>query len=72
MGKNNHFFIYPEDKKGKRTGHTICVLLGLDRDGSSRVYYGIALCSNKDQFSYKEGRKLSLERAEIAQEKRLS
>ena len=70
--QNNHFFIYPEDSKGNRTGHTICILLGVDKDNSPRVYYGVALCSNKDQFSYKEGRKLALERAEQAQEKRLA
>lgn len=68
----NHFFLYPEDKNGKKTGHTICIYTGHDRDGSSKVYYGMALCSANDQFSYKKGRLLAYSRALEAEQKRLT
>lgn len=55
----SHYYIYPRDKRGVRTGHTICVLL---KDG--KIFHGTALCSIKDQFSRAEGRKRALERAE--------
>lgn len=71
MQKRDHFFIYPEDKNGKKTGHTICILLGVDKDGKPRAYYGISLCSEKDQFEYVTGRQLSLTRAIEAETKRI-
>lgn len=52
------YFIYPRDKQGKRTGHTICVLA---REG--RIYHGTALCAATDQFAFKRGRELAKERA---------
>jgi hypothetical protein len=63
-GQSNHFYIYPQDKNGKRTGHTICVLSLLDPvDGSLRTFYGTALCSESDVFAYKTGRELAHNRA---------
>lgn len=64
VSREDHFFIYPKDPKGKRTGHCICVVL---RDGS--MYEGTALCSVNDNFSRKEGRKLAFQRAIAAYEK---
>jgi hypothetical protein len=52
------YFIYPRNKDGKRTGHTICVLL---KDG--KMFHGTALCSADDQFSRAEGRELAELRA---------
>lgn len=52
------YFIYPRDINGKRTGHTICVLI---KDG--KIFHGTALCSDTDQFSRKVGRELATERA---------
>jgi len=63
-GQSNHFFIYPEDKHGNKTGHTICVLSILDPlDNSLRTFYGTSLCSPNDQFEYSVGRELSHNRA---------
>ncbi len=59
-----HYFIYPRNKQGKRTGHTICVLT---KDGM--IFHGTALCSDGDQFEFKKGRELSMERALQAYEK---
>ena len=67
-----YFFIYPKDKNGKRTGHTLCILMGVDKNNIPRAYYGIALCSEKDQFSYVEGRSRALARAEEAYSKKAS
>lgn len=58
-----YFFIYPEDKNGKRTGHTICILVD-SVCGETKAFYGIALCSPEDQFEYSKGREKSLKRAE--------
>lgn len=58
MNRQDHFFIYPKDKKGKRLGNTICVIL---RDGS--MFQGEAICSPEDQFNRKTGRMLSFQRA---------
>ena len=55
------YFIYPEDKNGQRTGHTICVVV---KDG--KIFHGMSLCSPDDQFEYAKGRELSLERANEA------
>lgn len=64
QGQSQHFFIYPEDKNGVRTGHTICVLTLLDPiDQALRTFYGTALCSKEDVFEYRRGRELALNRA---------
>ena len=63
-GQASHFFIYPEDKNGVRTGHTICVLSLLDPvDNVLRTFYGTALCSEADTFEYRVGRDLAYNRA---------
>lgn len=67
----NYFFIYPKDKNDKRTGHTICVLLDSDKEGNPKVYYGISLCSEKDQFSFDTGRTIALQRALEVKQRRL-
>jgi hypothetical protein len=51
-------YIYPKDKFGKPSGHTICVIVKNDR-----IYTGEALCHSNDQFNKKEGRRLSYFRA---------
>lgn len=53
-----HYYIYPRDKNGNKTGHTICVL---QRDG--KIFHGESLCSDQDQFQYKVGRELAYQRA---------
>lgn len=62
--RKDHFFIYPKDKSGKVTGHTICIAL---RDGE--MYEGVTLCSEEDNFSRKIGRQIALARALDAYEK---
>lgn len=57
----SHYYIYPKDKHGNKTGHTICVLI---KDG--KIFHGMSLCSAEDQFAYTKGRELSLVRAEEA------
>lgn len=59
--RSDYYFIYPRNKNGKRTGHCICVLLR-----ENKMFHGEALCSENDQFSKKQGRLLSFERAEAA------
>lgn len=59
-----HFFIYPEDKRGEKTGHTICILVD-SVCGETKAFYGIALCSEEDQFQYSIGREKALKRAEV-------
>lgn len=59
-----HYFIYPRNKEGKRTGHTICVLL---KEG--KIFHGTALCSKEDQFAFSKGRELAMERALAAYDK---
>lgn len=61
-----HYYIYPRDKRGNKTGHTICVI---QKDG--KIFHGIANCSQGDQFEYEKGRKISLERALACYEKHL-
>lgn len=56
--RTDHFFIYPKDKQGNRTGHTICVLL---RNGM--MFEGTSLCSKDEQFSRKVGRTIAYDRA---------
>lgn len=58
MNRSDHYFIYPLNEFKKRSGHTICIIL---RDGM--MFHGEALCGPSDQFSKKEGRLLSFERA---------
>src|SRR5216684_3179493 len=58
MSKPDYFFIYPKDKNGKPTGHTICIY---QRDGKN--FIGEAICSEQDVFNKEKGRKLSLDRA---------
>lgn len=62
--RKDHFFIYPKDKTGKVTGHTICIAL---RDGE--MYEGVTLCSPEDNFNRKIGRQIALSRALEAYEK---
>lgn len=57
--RTSHYFIYPRNKDGKRTGQTICVLL---HDG--RIFHGISTCSKDDQFSRETGRDLAVKRAQ--------
>jgi hypothetical protein len=52
------YYVYPEDRNEKKTGHCICIIV---RDGSA--FHGIALCSPEDQFNKKEGRILAYTRA---------
>jgi hypothetical protein len=59
--QTDKFFIYPKDKDGNHTGHTICVI-----SVNGRMYQGIALCNKNDQFSKKIGQELSEERARDA------
>lgn len=58
MNRKEHYFIYPRDIRGVRTGHTFCVIL---REGM--MFHGEALCGPKDQFSRKEGRLVAFNRA---------
>lgn len=58
MIKPDHFFIYPKDKNGKPTGHTICIY---QRDGKN--FIGEAICSEADTFNKQKGRELALSRA---------
>ena len=67
MNRKDHYFIYPRDKNGKRTGHTICIVL---RDGC--MFHGETLCGEKDQFSKKQGRLISFDRAQQAYMRYLS
>ena len=62
----DHYYIYPTDKNGNRTGHTICVLL---KDG--KIFHGMALCSEEDQFEFKVGREKAKTRAEEAYQRHL-
>lgn len=67
MDRTYHF-IYPVDKNGDRTGHSICVLIGNDpKTKAPRAYHGISLCSPEDQFEYKKGKELALDRALAAE-----
>jgi len=66
MSRTDHYFIYPRNKNGQRTGHTICVLI---RGG--KVFHGTSLCSQHDQFELKKGRELSKQRAEEAFERHI-
>jgi len=61
MNRKECIFIYPEDKTGKRTGHTICVIY---RNG--KMYFGESLCADTDQFCKQTGRELAFQRALFA------
>ena len=67
MNRKEHYFIYPRDMHGKRTGHTICVVL---REGM--MFHGETLCGPRDQFSKKEGRLIAFGRAQDAYQRYLS
>lgn len=56
--RSDHFFIYPKTKTGKNTGHTICVLLS-----EGKMYHGVAVCSETDQFTKAIGREIAYSRA---------
>lgn len=56
--RKSHYFIYPRNKEGKRTGQTLCVVL---HDG--RIFHGLSTCSQADQFNKNTGRELALNRA---------
>lgn len=62
----DHYYIYPTDKNGNKTGHTICVLM---KDG--KIFHGTSLCSPNDQFQYARGREIAMERALSAYERHL-
>jgi hypothetical protein len=65
--RKNFYFIYPEDKQGRKTGHTICVINKEDPVTKEvKTFHGIALCGPEDQFEYVIGRDLAYERAEEA------
>lgn len=57
--RSDHYFIYPKNYKGQKTGTTICVIL---RDGL--IFHGEATLSPRDQFCRKTGRLLAFERAQ--------
>jgi hypothetical protein len=58
MNRTDHYFVYLYDKRGNRTGHTVCLLL---RDG--KMFHGESLCADTDQFNKKVGRTIALNRA---------
>jgi len=58
MNNRQCYFIYPRDKNGKLTGHSICVMM---HDG--KVFHGTSLCSPKDNFNKTTGRDLAYKRA---------
>lgn len=55
----SHYFIYPRNKDGKRTGQTLCVLLH-----EGKMFHGMSTCSKEDQFCKDTGRKIALIRAQ--------
>lgn len=59
MNRKEVIYFYPRDEHGKRTGHTIAIVL---KEGL--MFYGEALCSKADQFCKKTGRELAKQRAE--------
>ena len=67
MNRKDHYFIYPRDMHGQRTGHTICIIL---REGC--MFHGETLCGPSDQFSKKEGRLIAFNRAMEAYNRYLS
>lgn len=58
MNNRQCYFIYPRDKRGKLTGHYICVMVH-----EGKIFHGMALCSVNDSFNKETGRKLAHERA---------
>lgn len=66
MNRRELFYIYPRDKRGKRTGHTICII---QKEG--KMFHGVTLCSPNDNFSKAEGRKRAQERALEAYQRHL-
>lgn len=51
-------YVYPKDKKGKKIGNTVAILVKDDM-----IFIGEAVCSPEDQFNKKIGRELALSRA---------
>lgn len=64
--RKTHYFIYPRDKSGKRTGQTIAILIH-----EGKAFHGLAMCSEEDSFCKATGRELALERAYEALERHL-
>lgn len=57
--RSDHYFMYVKDKNGNRiTNHTICVMV---RDG--KIFHGVAICSEDDQFEYAKGREVAFQKA---------
>lgn len=52
---------YPVDKNGRKTGHTICIVVKYNK-----AFVGTSLCSEKDQFCYAIGRHEALCRALVS------
>lgn len=50
-------YVYPKDKKGKKLGNTIAILVKDDM-----IFVGEAVCSPEDQFNKRIGRELALAR----------
>ncbi len=65
--KENLTFIYPRNRKGQKSGHTIAVLI---KDGM--IFFGESLCSEEDHFNKVVGREMALARAEDKYEKYLA
>lgn len=62
----SHYYIYPTDKNGNKTGHCICVLLK-----DNKIFHGSSLCSEEDQFNKSIGRELAEQRANEAYQRYL-
>lgn len=58
MNNRQCYFIYPRDKNGELTGHSICVMMH-----KGKIFHGQALCSPNDNFNKSLGRKLAHDRA---------
>ena len=58
----DHFFIYPKDKRGTRTGHTICILKYM-KYVRQYVAVGQALKSDTDEDNLDKARMLAYGRA---------
>lgn len=58
MNNRQCYFIYPRDKNGNLTGHSICVMMH-----NGKVFHGQSLCSPNDNFNKTTGRNLAYQRA---------
>jgi len=52
------FYYYPRDKKNKRMGHSIAIILK-----ENKVFFGYSHLSDKDKFNKKIGRQIAESRA---------